>query len=60
MYKRQLKHCANGEPLIIGRDVWSGLPNQQEPAAFFRGLMAEVRLWARALTEQEIQAEAGR
>jgi len=53
-----LKHCANGEPLIIGRDVWSGLPNQQEPAAFFRGCMAEMKLWARALTEQEVQAEA--
>ena len=55
-----LQHCANAEPFIIGRDVWSGLPNQQEPAAFFRGLMGEVKVWARALTPAEVAAEAAK
>jgi hypothetical protein len=55
-----LQHCATSEPLILGREAWSGLPNQQDPPAFFRGLMGEVKLWARALTPAEVQEEFGK
>jgi hypothetical protein len=50
-------HVGNLEPLVFGRDAWGGLPNQQDPPAFYLGLMDEVKLWARALTPAEVQAE---
>jgi hypothetical protein len=53
-----LRHCANAEPLILGREAWCGLPGQQDPPAGFRGRMGEVKLWARALAPAEVQAES--
>ncbi len=52
------RHCANGEPLIIGREAWSGLPNQQDPPAYYKGQMGTVKLWARALSELEVWSES--
>jgi len=54
------KHLANMEPLVLGREAWCGLPNQQDPPSFYQGLMDEVCLWARALTADEVQAEFAR
>ncbi|OGV65348.1 MAG: hypothetical protein A3K19_11660 [Lentisphaerae bacterium RIFOXYB12_FULL_65_16] len=54
------EHLGNMEPLIIGRESWGGLPNQQDPPVFYQGLMDEVKLWARALTEDEIKALAAK
>jgi hypothetical protein len=51
------RHLGNLEPLVLGREAWCGLPNQQDPPTFYQGLMDEVKLWARALTAAEIQAE---
>jgi hypothetical protein len=47
----------NSEPLIIGREAWAGVNMVHEPC-FFQGLIGEVKLWGRALTAEEIQAEA--
>lgn len=55
-----LGHTYNGEPLIIGREAWGGLPNQQDPPSFFKGLIEDVKVWPRALTADEVKAEAGR
>jgi hypothetical protein len=54
------QHALNGEPLVIGREAWSGINMQQEPPSFFRGLMSEIKVWARALTADEVKAEAAR
>ncbi len=55
-----LKHTFNGEPLMIGREAWGGIQMQQDPPAFFKGLMGEVKVWARPLSAAEVQAEATR
>jgi hypothetical protein len=54
------QHAFNGEPLVIGREAWCGLNNQQDPPVFFKGLMSEVKVWARALTPDEVKTEAAR
>lgn len=54
------EHALNGEPLVIGREAWGGIQMQQEPPAYFRGLMSEIKIWARALTAEEVKAEAAR
>ena len=48
----------NNEPIVIGREAWGGEEGPQA-AAFFQGLMDEVKLWKRALTPEEVAAEAG-
>ena len=58
--ENKLKHTMNGEPLVIGREAWGGINMQPGPPAFFKGLMSEVKVWARALTTDEVKAEAGR
>jgi hypothetical protein len=50
-------HAGNLEPLVLGREAWGGLPNQQDPPSFYLGLMDEVKVWARALAPAEVQAE---
>ncbi len=52
------EHAVNGEPLVIGREAWGGLQNQQDPPAFFKGVIGEVKLWARPLTAVEVKADA--
>ena len=56
----KLKHTMNGEPLIIGREAWCGRNLESGPPAFYKGLMSEVKVWARALTADEVKAEAGK
>jgi len=55
-----LKHTFNGEPLMIGREAWGGIQMQQDPPAFYKGLMGEVKVWARPLSAAEVKAEATR
>jgi hypothetical protein len=49
----------NMEPVVIGREAWGGEDGHDAPA-FFRGLLDDVKLWKRALTAEEIAAEASR
>lgn len=48
----------NGEPLVIGREAWGGEEGHEQPA-YFRGLLDEVKVWKRALSPEEVAAEAG-
>jgi len=54
-----LKRAFNMEPLVIGREAWSGEPNVHNPC-YFQGLMDEMKIWARALTDDEIRKESKR
>lgn len=47
----------NYEPLIIGREQWGGDPPSTRTPGFFMGQMDEVKIWTRALTPDEIQAD---
>jgi hypothetical protein len=47
----------NTEPIVIGREAWGGEGGTDSPGLFV-GLIDEVKLWARALTPDEIQREA--
>ncbi len=51
------ERAMNGEPLIIGREAWAGVNMVHEPC-YFQGLIDEVKVWGRALTPEEVQAEA--
>jgi hypothetical protein len=53
-----LGRTMNTEPLIIGRDAWSG-DNTTNPC-WYHGLMDDVKIWGRALTPAEVQKEAGK
>ncbi|MBI5832752.1 MAG: hypothetical protein HZB16_10650 [Armatimonadetes bacterium] len=48
----------NLEPLIIGREAWSGINLDPHPC-FYSGLMDDVKLWGRPLSAAELQREAG-
>ena len=48
---------SNGEPVIIGREAWGGDPPRGDAPAMFLGCLGEIRIWTRALSEAEIQAE---
>ena len=50
---------SNADPLVIGREAWGGEEGHETPA-FFQGLLDEVKVWKRALTGDEIAAEAAR
>jgi hypothetical protein len=54
-----LDRVANDEPLILGREAWAGVNMVHEPC-YFVGLVDEVRVWARALSAAEVQAEFSR
>jgi len=47
----------NSEPIVIGREAWGGEGGTDSPGLFV-GLIDEVKLWARALTPEEIAGEA--
>ncbi|MHB8995623.1 MAG: LamG domain-containing protein [Armatimonadota bacterium] len=47
----------DNEPLILGREAWGGEPATTSTPGFFMGLLDEVRIWTRALTDGEIAAE---
>lgn len=50
----------NDEPLILGREQWGGDPAKSDTPGFYIGQMDEVKIWARALTPEEVGAEAAR
>lgn len=47
------------EPLIIGREAWGGV-NLQPTPCWYQGLMDDVKIWGRALTPAEVQAESAK
>lgn len=47
----------NSEPLVIGREAWSG-PGGPPGPTFCRGLLGPIRIWARPLAAEEIAAQA--
>lgn len=55
--KNPADRATNSGPLILGREAWGGDPPKGDTPGFFVGLLDEVRIWTRALTPQEIQAE---
>jgi len=50
--------ATNDEPVILGREAWGGDPPNSNQPGFFMGLIDEVKIWTRALSPEEIQAEA--
>jgi len=50
----------NAEPLILGREAWGGDPPKGDTPGFFIGLLDEVKMWTRALSGEEIEAECAR
>jgi hypothetical protein len=50
--------CGNSEPVILGREAWSGVNMKHDPC-FFDGQMAGIKIWGRALPAAEIAKEAG-
>jgi len=44
----------NTEPLILGREAWGGDPATTAGPGCFIGLMDQVRIWTRALTDEEV------
>lgn len=39
------------------REAWGGDPPKSDTPGFYQGLIDEVRVWTRALTPEEIQAD---
>ncbi len=56
-YESTLGRTMNTEPLTIGREAWDGF-NLSSTPCFYLGLMDDIKVWGRALTEDEIRAEA--
>jgi hypothetical protein len=56
-YESTLGRTMNGEPLTLGREAWDGFNLSSKPC-FYQGLMDDVKVWGRALTEDEIRADA--
>lgn len=52
------KLATNDHPLRIGWEAWGGDPPKGETPGPFRGLIDEVKIWARLLSAEEIAAEA--
>jgi hypothetical protein len=50
----------NGEPLCVGWEAWGGPSAKGENVGYFQGSIDEVKVWGRALTAEELGAEAGR
>jgi hypothetical protein len=55
--ENDLPRVPNSEPLIIGREAWGGDPPKGDTAAMFLGCLDQIKVWTRALSEGEIQAE---
>jgi parallel beta-helix repeat protein len=49
----------NDAPLIIGREAWGGDPANSGTPGFFSGEIDEVRIWARALSADEVAKNGG-
>ena len=52
--------ATNDHPLRIGWEAWGGDPPDGSTPGPFRGLIDEVKIWARPLSADEIAAEAAR
>ena len=46
-------------PFLIGWNGWGGRQNDPSPGSF-AGLIDELRIWSRALSADEVLAEAAR
>jgi len=44
-------------PLTLGREPWGGDPPSTTTPGYYSGLMDEVKIWARALTAEEVRAD---
>ncbi len=55
----RLKRTYNHEPLVFGREAWDGAANAHHPC-YYQGLMDEVKIWARPLAAEEVQAESAK
>ena len=42
------------------REAWGGDPPKGDTPGFYNGLLDEVKVWARALTADEMRAESDR
>ena len=51
------KVTPNGSDLMIGKEVWGGDPPSADKPGFYTGLIDEVKIWARALTAEEVAGE---
>ena len=51
-----LERATNGEPLVFGREAWGGSHQVHEPC-YYLGLMDDVKVWARALSDEEVLRE---
>lgn len=58
--KNAADRISNDEPLILGREQWGGDPATTKTPGFFAGDLDEVKVWTRALTPTEIEAESAR
>jgi hypothetical protein len=56
--ERDVPRVGNGEPLIIGREAWGGDPIKGDTPGLFIGCLDEIKIWTRALSAAEIQAES--
>lgn len=56
--KNAADRATNAEPLILGREAWGGDPPKGDTPGLFVGRLDEVRIWTRALTAEEVQAES--
>ena len=45
------------DSLTIGYENWGGVPPQAGQSGNFRGLIDEVRIWSRLLSDEEVRAE---
>jgi hypothetical protein len=45
------------DSLTIGYENWGGVPAKAGQSGNFRGLIDEVRIWSRVLSEEEVRAE---
>lgn len=48
----------NDDNLWIGRDAWGGRPSNPATPGYYAGKIDEVKIWSRALTDEEIRQEA--
>lgn len=55
-----LARMENMDPLILGREQWGGDPPTTNGPGMFIGLLDQVRIWTRALTDAQVADEHAR
>ena len=53
--EHDVARATNTEPVIIGREAWGGDPPNGTTPGLFIGCLDEIKVWTRALPENEIQ-----